>query len=109
MIDSEAENADQVVEEALTTGLNTIDGASYEIMNSQKVGPTIADDIKTSAFWSIVFSLIVIFLYIVLRFRKWQYGLGAIVAIFHDVLVGARPLLPAVWSDAILAGDRPGL
>ena len=56
-------------------------------MSSQKVGPTIADDIKTSAVWAILFSLIIIFLYILLRFRKWQYGLGAVAAIFHDVLI----------------------
>jgi len=51
------------------------------------VEPTIADDIKQSAIWSVLFSLIVIFLYILFRFRKWQYGLGALLAMFHDVLV----------------------
>lgn len=55
-------------------------------MSSQKVGPTIADDIKVAAVWSILFSLIVIFLYILMRFKTWQYGLGAIVALIHDVL-----------------------
>ena len=55
-------------------------------MSSQKVGPTIADDIKDSALWSVVFSLIVIFLYILIRFRKWQFSLGAVIAVFHDVL-----------------------
>ena len=52
-----------------------------------KVEPTIADDIKTAAGWSIIGSLIVVFLYILLRFRKWQYSLGAVAAVFHDVLV----------------------
>jgi SecD/SecF fusion protein len=56
-------------------------------MSSQKVGPTIADDIKVSALWSIMFSLLVIFLYILLRFRKWQFSLGAVAAVFHDVLI----------------------
>ena len=59
----------------------------YEIMSSQKVGPTIADDIKNAAMCSIVFSLLIIFLYILLRFRKWQFSLGAVVAVFHDVLI----------------------
>jgi SecD/SecF fusion protein len=54
---------------------------------SQKVGPTIADDIRQSAVWSILFALIVIFLYIMLRFSNWQYGLGAIAALTHDTII----------------------
>ena len=86
MIDSEAEDADKQVEDKLMGGLSDMN-ANAQIMSSQKVGPTIADDIKSSAVWAILFSLVIIFLYILFRFRKWQYGLGAIVAIFHDVLV----------------------
>ena len=86
MIDSEADDADDQVESKLNEGLTAM-GNDYEIMSSQKVGPTIADDIKSSAVLAILFSLVVIFLYILLRFRKWQYGLGAIAAIFHDVLI----------------------
>ena len=86
LIDSELEDADEVVETKLNEGLSTI-GHEFEIMSSQKVGPTIADDIKKSSVWAVLFSLVIIFLYILLRFRKWQYGLGAIAAIFHDVLV----------------------
>lgn len=86
MIDSDAANADEEVESKLGSGLSQM-GLKYEIMSSQKVGPTIADDIKSSSVWAILFSLVIIFLYIVFRFRKWQYGLGAIVAIFHDVLI----------------------
>ncbi len=54
---------------------------------SQKVGPTIADDIRTSAVWSILFALIVIFLYIMVRFSNWQYGLGAVIALAHDSII----------------------
>ncbi len=57
------------------------------IQSSEKVGPTIADDIKQSAVWSVVFSLIVIFVYILIRFRKWQFSLGAVLAAFHDVII----------------------
>jgi len=57
------------------------------IMSSMKVGPTIADDIKNDSFWAVIGSLIVVFLYILLRFRKWQYSLGAVVAVFHDVVI----------------------
>ena len=56
------------------------------LVGSRVVGPTIADDIKTGAIYSILFSLIVVFLYILLRFRKWQFSLGAVVALLHDVL-----------------------
>ena len=86
MIDDNGEDAENIVEEKLTQGLNTL-GDKFEIMSSQKVGPTIADDIKQSAIWAILFSLVVIFLYILLRFKKWQFGLGALVALIHDVLI----------------------
>ena len=74
------------------------DGTAYEdfipggtngdigVLKYRKVGPTIADDIKKNAVWAIVGSLAVVFLYILLRFRKWQFSLGAVAAVFHDVL-----------------------
>lgn len=57
------------------------------ILSSQKVGPTIADDIRNKAVMAIIFSLIIIFGYIAIRFRKWQYGLAGIVALFHDTVI----------------------
>ena len=57
------------------------------ILNSIKVGPTIADDIKKNAFLAILGSLAVVFLYILFRFRKWQFSLGAVLAVFHDVMI----------------------
>jgi SecD/SecF fusion protein len=56
-------------------------------MESYKVSPTIADDIKKSSFWAVLGSLIVVFLYILLRFRRWQFSLGAVAAVFHDVMI----------------------
>ena len=61
--------------------------ADIGIVAERQVGPTIADDIKTSAIWAIGFSLVVIFLYILIRFSKWQFSLGAVAAAFHDVLI----------------------
>lgn len=55
--------------------------------SSQKVGPTISDDIKKDALIAITFALIIIFLYILLRFRNWQYGLGATLALAHDTII----------------------
>ena len=57
------------------------------ITRSNKVGPTIADDIKSSSFKAGIFALLVIFLYIFLRFNKWQFSLGAVAALFHDSLI----------------------
>jgi SecD/SecF fusion protein len=55
--------------------------------SSQKVGPTISDDIKKDAVIAVILSLIIMFLYILLRFRNWQYGLGATLALAHDAIV----------------------
>ncbi|MBR5892886.1 MAG: protein translocase subunit SecDF [Bacteroidaceae bacterium] len=57
------------------------------IISSQKVGPSIADDIKTSAIWSVAFALVAIFLYILARFRNVAYSVGAIVALTCDVMM----------------------
>jgi SecD/SecF fusion protein len=86
MIESNEITTDEIVESKLSEGLATT-GFQYEVMSSQKVGPTIADDIKDAAVWSVFFSLLVIFLYILVRFRKWQFSLGAVAAVFHDVLI----------------------
>ena len=56
-------------------------------MSYIKVEPTIADDIKTSAIYAVFGSLLVVFLYILLRFRRISFSLGAVVAVFHDVLI----------------------
>lgn len=61
--------------------------SEYGIMSSMKVGPTIADDIKEASFYAIIGSLIVVFLYILLRFRRWQFSFGAVVAVIHDTLI----------------------
>jgi len=57
------------------------------ILSSQKVGPTIADDIRNRALMAVGFALIVIFIYIALRFRRWQFGLAGVIALFHDTII----------------------
>ncbi len=101
-IDDEGKSADEEVQFALYNGLKShIGTTTYEdfkpgfekaenangIMSYRKVDPTIADDIKTSALWAVLGSLIVVFLYILLRFRKVSFSVGAVVAVFHDVLI----------------------
>jgi SecD/SecF fusion protein len=57
------------------------------IKSSQKVGPTVADDIKRSAIWAVIFAIFGIGLYIFIRFREWGYALGAIVSLAHDAII----------------------
>ena len=76
---------DGISKDAFTLG--GVDEEAIGILQSVKVGPTIADDIKNNAFLAILGSLAVVFLYILLRFRRWQFSLGAVVAVFHDVLI----------------------
>jgi SecD/SecF fusion protein len=57
------------------------------IHGSKKVLPTISDDIKLGAYKAIIFAIIIIFIYIFIRFRDWRYSLGTIVSLFHDVFV----------------------
>ncbi len=59
---------------------------SFGIQSSQKVGPTVASDIKISAIWAILISLVVIGLYILIRFRNIAFSVGTIVALIHDTL-----------------------
>jgi SecD/SecF fusion protein len=97
MIDEKG--SDDIVSAKLDQGLKTLD-RKYEVMSSQLVGPTIADDIKQSAVLAVIFSLLGIFFYILVRFRKISYSIGAVAAVFHDVLI-----VLAVFS--ILYGRMP--
>lgn len=62
-------------------------GSNPRVIESTVVGPTVASDIKVSAVYSVVFSLLVIFAYILFRFRKLSYGVGAVASLFHDVVM----------------------
>jgi SecD/SecF fusion protein len=76
------------IEKLLTTTIGGIHPDSKPtIAKRTAVGPNVADDIKRSALWSVVFSLLVIFAYILIRFRKWQFSAGAIVSLFHDTIL----------------------
>ncbi|MBK5277487.1 MAG: protein translocase subunit SecDF [Bacteroidia bacterium] len=97
-IEDDSETADEKVKNALTNGIQKYSGLEYSendanvdekhftISSSSKVGATVADDIKNSAFQAGLFAILGIFLYILIRFRKWQYSTGAIVALVHDSL-----------------------
>jgi SecD/SecF fusion protein len=98
LIEDDSEIADNKVRTSLIDGLEKYSGLKYSdadgglddehfiISSSSKVVATVADDIKNSAWKASLFSLIAIFIYILIRFRKWQYSAGAIVATIHDTL-----------------------
>ncbi|MEJ2593690.1 MAG: protein translocase subunit SecDF [bacterium] len=103
MIESEDPTVDSLIQVKLYNGLSEyydteikyVDFSSdtegenklLGILSSQKIGPTIAYDIRNKAMLAIGFALIIIFLYIGVRFKKWQYGLSGVVALFHDSLI----------------------
>ena len=63
------------------------ESAATHIISANTVGPTVADDIKKSAYWAGIIGMLVIFLYILLRFNRWQYSAGGVIALAHDVLI----------------------
>lgn len=63
------------------------EGSGTHITSSSQVGPTVADDIRSSSLQAGIWALISIFLYLLIRFRRWQFSLGAVLALFHDVLI----------------------
>ena len=86
LIEDQGEDAEQKVETALRAGLDQTN-VKYEIISSNKVGETVSADITIKALYAILFSCLLMFVYILVRFKKWQYGLGAVAALVHDVLV----------------------
>ncbi len=97
LIKQTGEGTDSMVMGKLYEGLKTFipPGTTlqeFEIPNKyirerKKVEPTISDDLKTGAIQATIFAMIIIFLYIFIRFRDWRYSLGTIVSLLHDVFV----------------------
>ncbi len=99
-VDEAGTEADQMVNQILFDNLkkhydasmtyekfvNSYDGKKFGILQASKVGPTVADDIKTNSYWAVLGAMLIVGLYLVISFRKWQYSLGAIAAVAHDVI-----------------------
>ncbi len=87
--------ADEDVETALYEGLKGLTGENIDKekflikyrQSSETVGPAIASDIKRKAVWAVVLSMIIMFVYIFIRFKNWQYGFGVVVSLVHDVII----------------------
>ena len=113
MIDDDRPEVDSIIKAQMFIGLQPYleeDVTQDDFLNSQeyiisshKVGPTIADDIKRAAVIVLFASLLIIFLYILVRFRNWQFGLGALAALVHDVMlvIGLFSLLHGVMPFSL--------
>ncbi len=66
--------------------INAADGKTLGVLQASKVGAAISADIKTNSFWAVIGAMLVVGLYLVISFRKWQFSLGAIAAVLHDVI-----------------------
>ncbi|HUX96620.1 MAG TPA: protein translocase subunit SecDF [Bacteroidales bacterium] len=99
----EESGVEDEVDAKLYEGLKDIAGGNVSqeeflatnLKSSETIGPAIATDIKIKAIYSVVIALLIIFLYIFMRFRNWQYGFGAVASVFHDTLfvIGLYSLL----------------
>ncbi len=86
MINDNSQDAHEKSAAVLSQGLNALNN-KFDIVKTQMVGPTVADDIYTNALIAVGLALLIIFGYVAVRFRKWQYGMGAVASLFHDVLM----------------------
>jgi len=76
------------IQNTITSELATLyPDNSSTVIKTDVVGPRFAEDLKQGALNAIIFALIVIFIYILIRFKNWTYSLGAVIALFHDVLL----------------------
>lgn len=90
LLDKDSPTSDAQVQTALINALNTNPATHVtekSIINYQKVVPTIANGLKKSAALTVIFAIIIISAYILIRFRKWQFSLGAMFATAHDALM----------------------
>ncbi len=87
LADDESIQADEKVKAALDAGLSEYNNLTPEVLSSSKVGATMADDIQKTALIAVILALIGIFIYVIIRFGKWQFSLGGVVALLHDALM----------------------
>lgn len=67
--------------------VTSYDGKNAGILQATKVGPSVAKDVKTDAYWAVIGAISAVFIYLIISFRKWQYSFATIVAVVHDVIV----------------------
>ncbi|MDI6400993.1 protein translocase subunit SecF [Balneolaceae bacterium ANBcel3] len=77
----------EVQQTILATATSLYPDNPSTIIQTEHVGPSFADDLRNAALMSIILALLVIFLYILIRFKKWSYSAGAVAALAHDVII----------------------
>lgn len=87
LIEDDSENATLQAEQQLESGLTKFEGNKFVVLSPIKVGPTIANDTKLSAVKSLTVAVVLMFLYILLRFRRWQFAMGTMISLVHTVLM----------------------
>jgi SecD/SecF fusion protein len=87
LVDDDSEEATAKAEQKLAAGLASFTDNKATVGGFVMVSPTIADDVKISAIWSLTVAVALMFLYILIRFRRWQFALGTVVSLFHTVLM----------------------
>lgn len=87
LIDDDSEEATALAETKLVEGMAKYGDNKATVLSSTKVGPTVANDIKLSALKALIIAMGLMFLYILIRFRRWQFALGTMVSLLHTVLV----------------------
>ncbi|MES2621613.1 MAG: protein translocase subunit SecDF [Bacteroidota bacterium] len=95
MIEVAGAETDSIVESKIYEGAKGLfttppslnDFRAKNVKSSVKIEASIADDIRKSAFWSIILGFTGIFIYIFVRFKRWEYATGAIVALMHDPII----------------------
>ncbi len=101
--DNEAttDEVQNLIEGAITANLS---GVSYSMEKSDSIGPRFAEDLKSAAAQSVIYAVVIIFIYILIRFRKWTFSAGAVAALIHDVVItlGIFTLLSDVVSFNLL-------
>jgi SecD/SecF fusion protein len=103
LVDDNTEESTTKAEAALMSGLSKFPDANPAVLSYNKVGPTVANDIKYSAVKALAIAICLMFLYILIRFRKWQFALGTMVSLVHTVLVvlSAFTLLEGIMPFAM--------
>jgi SecD/SecF fusion protein len=111
LIDNETPGTDSIIESKIYTGVKpffkdypTLPAFRVtNIKSSIKIGATIADDIRKSSFYAVFFGLLFVFVYIFIRFRRWEYAAGAVVALVHDpvIILGLFSLLRKIMPFSL--------
>ena len=86
-IDDQSQTASEEVEETILKGLEKFGIKKTDVLSTSKIGPTIAADVRSQSSIAVFLSVIGIFMYIVLRFRKVSYGMGGAISLLHDIMI----------------------